>query len=47
MTLIQKKLLDPAEPIADIRLYGKVGKNLPYSYGVLSGKVGEDISLPT
>ena len=45
--LIQKKLLDPAEPIADIRLYGKVGKNLPYSYGVLSGKVGEDISLPT
>jgi len=35
--LIQKKLLNPEEPIADIRLYGKAGKNFPYSYGVLDG----------
>lgn len=35
--LIQKKLLNPDEPIAEIRMYGKVGKNLPYTYGVLGG----------
>lgn len=45
--LIQKKLLNPEEPIADVRLYGKAGRNLPYSYGVLEGVLNEkDIRFP-
>lgn len=35
--LIEKKLLDPAEPVADVRLYGKPGKNFPYACGLLMG----------
>ena len=34
---IQKKLLNPEEPIADVRLYGKAGKGFPYSCGWLTG----------
>lgn len=45
--LIQKKLLNPEEPIADIRLYGRAGKNLPYSYGILGGVIQQKgIPLP-
>ncbi|MBS6397837.1 MAG: hypothetical protein KH452_11930 [Clostridiales bacterium] len=37
--LIQKKLLDPEEPVADIRLYGRPGKSFPYTCGLLTGAV--------
>ncbi|MBR5509412.1 MAG: hypothetical protein IKV59_05110 [Lachnospiraceae bacterium] len=34
---IQKKLLNPEEPVADVRLYGKAGKGYSYSCGWLTG----------
>lgn len=44
---IQKELLNPEEPIADIRLYGKAGKDFPYTCGVYSGQLErEKIRLP-
>lgn len=34
---ICKSLLNPEEPIVDVRLYGKAGKGFPYSCGLLTG----------
>lgn len=43
--LIEKKLLDPAEPVADVRLYGRPGRSFPYPFGLLEGRL-EDRSHP-
>jgi len=37
--LIQKKALNWEEPVADIRLYGRPGRNFSYTSGLLTGNV--------
>lgn len=36
---IKKQLLNPQEPVADVRLYGLPGKSFPYEYGILEGSL--------
>ena len=37
--LIEKKQLNPDEPVADVRLYGKPGRGHPYPHEYLTGKI--------
>jgi hypothetical protein len=34
---VQKKLLNPEEPVVDVRMYGMPGKSFPYSCELVSG----------
>lgn len=44
---IEKKLLNPEEPIADVRLYGKPGRGHAYPHEFLTGKVeGKKTAFP-
>ena len=36
--LIEKKQLNPDEPVADVRLYGKPGRGHPYPHEYLTGR---------
>lgn len=40
-TVVNKHMLPPEEPIAEIRLYGRTGKGFPYPYDVVQGKLEE------
>lgn len=39
--LVQKQQLSKEEPIAEVRLYGKIGKSFPYSCEFLTGKLSD------
>ena len=44
--LIDKSRLDPAEPVADVRLYEKAGKQASKAIGILSGICEENEKFP-
>lgn len=44
--LIDKRLLDTQEPVAEIRLYEKAGKSFSSAVGILSGKIEKKLQFP-
>ena len=46
--IVEKKNLDPAEPIADVRLCGKPGRDFPYRCALVTGRLAsEEGEYPT
>lgn len=43
---IEKKLLDPQEPVAEVRLYEKAGKHFSNAIGWLNGKIDQKEKVP-
>ena len=44
--VVQKKLLNPEEPVADVRLYEKAGKRFSTSVGIYTGIYETDKKIP-
>lgn len=44
---VDKRLLDPEEPVSEIRLYPKAGRCFSNDIGILYGKIEDKLSFPT